>query len=177
MAASMKDVARVAGVSIKTVSNVVNDYPFVSAETRARVRAALDLLDYRPNTSARGLRTGRTDLIALAKKKPGELSYGTSGIGGGGHLAAELLQASTGIQLVHVPYKGGAQASTDLQGGQIPLLFSSMPTAVPTSGEPSAIVSMTLKRAPPVRNRRRSRYRSGTSCRGSFPPPRDGNPI
>ncbi|HEX8768400.1 MAG TPA: LacI family DNA-binding transcriptional regulator [Jatrophihabitans sp.] len=66
MAASMKDVARLAGVSIKTVSNVVNDYPFVSADTRARVRAALDTLDYRPNTSARGLRTGRTDLIALA---------------------------------------------------------------------------------------------------------------
>jgi DNA-binding LacI/PurR family transcriptional regulator len=66
MAASMKDVARLAGVSIKTVSNVVNDYPFVSAHTRSRVRAALDTLDYRPNTSARGLRTGRTDLIALA---------------------------------------------------------------------------------------------------------------
>jgi DNA-binding LacI/PurR family transcriptional regulator len=66
MAANMKDVARLAGVSIKTVSNVVNDYPFVSPETRSRVRAALDTLDYRPNTSARGLRTGRTDLIALA---------------------------------------------------------------------------------------------------------------
>ncbi|HEV2887738.1 MAG TPA: LacI family DNA-binding transcriptional regulator [Jatrophihabitans sp.] len=66
MAASMKDVARLAGVSIKTVSNVVNDYPFVSADTRSRVRAALDTLNYRPNTSARGLRTGRTDLIALA---------------------------------------------------------------------------------------------------------------
>ena len=66
MAASMKDVARLAGVSIKTVSNVVNNYPFVSPDTRSRVRAALDALDYRPNTSARGLRTGRTDLIALA---------------------------------------------------------------------------------------------------------------
>jgi DNA-binding LacI/PurR family transcriptional regulator len=66
MAASMKDVARLAGVSIKTVSNVVNDYPFVSVATRSRVRAAVDALDYRPNTSARGLRTGRTDLISLA---------------------------------------------------------------------------------------------------------------
>ena len=66
MVASMKDVARLAGISIKTVSNVVNDYPFVSADTRSRVRAALATLDYRPNTSARGLRTGRTDLIALA---------------------------------------------------------------------------------------------------------------
>jgi LacI family repressor for deo operon, udp, cdd, tsx, nupC, and nupG len=66
VAVSLKDVARLAGVSIKTVSNVVNDYPFVSSETRSRVRAALETLDYRPNTSARGLRTGRTDLIALA---------------------------------------------------------------------------------------------------------------
>jgi LacI family transcriptional regulator, repressor for deo operon, udp, cdd, tsx, nupC, and nupG len=46
MPASMKDVARLAGVSIKTISNVVNDYPFVSADTRSRVRAALDTLDY-----------------------------------------------------------------------------------------------------------------------------------
>jgi LacI family repressor for deo operon, udp, cdd, tsx, nupC, and nupG len=66
VAVSLKDVARLAGVSIKTVSNVVNDYPFVSPDTRSRVRAALETLDYRPNTSARGLRTGRTDLIALA---------------------------------------------------------------------------------------------------------------
>jgi DNA-binding LacI/PurR family transcriptional regulator len=66
MAVSLKDVARLAGVSIKTVSNVVNNSPSVSAATRTRVRAALDALDYRPNTSARGLRTGRTDLIALA---------------------------------------------------------------------------------------------------------------
>jgi len=66
MAVSLKDVAQLAGVSIKTVSNVVNNSPSVSASTRARVRAALEALDYRPNTSARGLRTGRTDLVALA---------------------------------------------------------------------------------------------------------------
>ncbi|HST50348.1 LacI family DNA-binding transcriptional regulator [Jatrophihabitans sp.] len=66
MAVSLKDVARLAGVSIKTVSNVVNNSPAVSAATAARVRAALEALDYRPNISARGLRTGRTDLIALA---------------------------------------------------------------------------------------------------------------
>lgn len=66
MAASLKDVASLAGVSIKTVSNVVNDYPFVSAATRARVTAALERLEYQPNLSARGLRTGRSNLIALA---------------------------------------------------------------------------------------------------------------
>ncbi|MEP6852908.1 MAG: LacI family DNA-binding transcriptional regulator [bacterium] len=66
MAASLKDVAAMAGVSIKTVSNVVNDYPFVSVQTRARVNAAIKELEYQPNLSARGLRTGRSNLIALA---------------------------------------------------------------------------------------------------------------
>lgn len=66
MAVSLKDVARAAGVSVKTVSNVVNDYPFVSAETRARVRTTITDLGYRPNLSARRLRTGRSGLIALS---------------------------------------------------------------------------------------------------------------
>jgi DNA-binding LacI/PurR family transcriptional regulator len=66
MGASIKDVALRAGVSVKTVSNVINDFPFVSAATRAKVRAALDELDYRPNLSARLLRGGRTGVVALA---------------------------------------------------------------------------------------------------------------
>jgi LacI family transcriptional regulator, repressor for deo operon, udp, cdd, tsx, nupC, and nupG len=66
MAVSLKDVAHAAGVSIKTVSNVVNDYPFVSAGTRARVQSAIDELGYRPNLSARRLRNGRSGLIALS---------------------------------------------------------------------------------------------------------------
>jgi len=66
MPVSLKDVASAAGVSIKTVSNVVNDYPFVSAATRARVQAIIDELGYRPNLSARRLRSGRTGLIALS---------------------------------------------------------------------------------------------------------------
>ena len=66
MGASLKDVALLAGVSMKTVSNVVNDYPFVTPETRAKVRRAIETLDYRPNLSARMLRGGRTGLVALA---------------------------------------------------------------------------------------------------------------
>src|SRR3954454_12257889 len=64
MAVSLKDVARAAGVSIKTVSNVVNDYPFVSPDTRSRVQSVIDELGYRPNLSARRLRSGRSGLIA-----------------------------------------------------------------------------------------------------------------
>lgn len=64
--ARLKDVAERAGVSVKTVSNVVNGYPHISAPTRERVTAALRELDYQPNLSARGLRSGRSGVIALA---------------------------------------------------------------------------------------------------------------
>ncbi|GAA4359829.1 LacI family DNA-binding transcriptional regulator [Microbacterium rhizosphaerae] len=66
MGSTLHDVARAAGVSIKTVSNVVNDYPYVRASTRERVLQAIADLDYHPNLSARGLRSGKTGVIGLA---------------------------------------------------------------------------------------------------------------
>ncbi|KQQ05688.1 MULTISPECIES: LacI family DNA-binding transcriptional regulator [unclassified Rathayibacter] len=66
MAVTLHDVARAAEVSIKTVSNVINDYPYIRPETRARVEAAIAELGYRPNLSARSLRRGRTGVIGLA---------------------------------------------------------------------------------------------------------------
>ncbi|MDX3005975.1 LacI family DNA-binding transcriptional regulator [Kribbella solani] len=66
MAVTMRDVAREAGVSPKTVSNVMNGYPYIRAETRTRVLAAIDALGYRMNLSARNLKSGRTGVIALA---------------------------------------------------------------------------------------------------------------
>ncbi|QEO13727.1 LacI family transcriptional regulator [Agromyces intestinalis] len=66
MAATLHDVARLAGVSIKTVSNVINDYPHVRPETRERVERAIGELGYTPNLTARNLRSGRTGAIALA---------------------------------------------------------------------------------------------------------------
>lgn len=65
MSITMHDVARLAGVSIKTVSNVVNDYQYIRPETRRRVEEAIAELGYRPNLSARGLRSGRTGVISL----------------------------------------------------------------------------------------------------------------
>lgn len=62
----LEDVAQLAGVSMKTVSNVVRDYPHVSAKTREKVQAAIDQLGYRPNLTARRLATGRTGMLALA---------------------------------------------------------------------------------------------------------------
>ena len=66
MASTLRDVARLADVSIKTVSNVIHDYPHVRPAMRERVQAAIDELGYRPNMSARGLRSGRTGVIGLA---------------------------------------------------------------------------------------------------------------
>jgi DNA-binding LacI/PurR family transcriptional regulator len=65
MGASLKDVAALAGVSVRTVSNVVNDFPLVAPETRQRVRQAIEELQYRPNIAARNLRGGRSGLVGL----------------------------------------------------------------------------------------------------------------
>jgi DNA-binding LacI/PurR family transcriptional regulator len=66
MAVRMRDVAQRAGVSMKTVSNVINDYPHITPATRAKVEAAIAELDYRPDPGARSLRSGRCGAIALA---------------------------------------------------------------------------------------------------------------
>ena len=71
------------------------------------------------------------ELIAYLKSKPGELNYGSSGIGGGSHLYMELLALETGVKVTHVPYKGNSQASTALQAGEIQLLFDTILLAVP----------------------------------------------
>jgi tripartite-type tricarboxylate transporter receptor subunit TctC len=105
----------------------LNYDPFKSFTPIGMVCAGGTLIAAHPSVEANTV----PELIAMAKAKPGTLTYGTSGIGGAGHLAAELLQSMTGTKLVHVPYKGGNQAVTDLVGGQIPLLFSSMATAIP----------------------------------------------
>jgi tripartite-type tricarboxylate transporter receptor subunit TctC len=70
------------------------------------------------------------DVIELSKKDPDKWSYGTSGVGGPHHLSGEYFKSVTGAKLLHVPYKGGGPAMTDLMGGQIPMLFSSLGPAV-----------------------------------------------
>jgi tripartite-type tricarboxylate transporter receptor subunit TctC len=72
-----------------------------------------------------------SELIALAKAKPGELSYGSAGSGSPEHMAAELLLTMANVRMVHVPYKGGAASATDLIGGQIQVGFNTMPVAAP----------------------------------------------
>ena len=70
-------------------------------------------------------------LIEYAKRNPGKVSYGTSGIGTAHHLSAELIRSLTGIEWVHVPYKGGPPVLTDLMTGRIQLGFSILATATP----------------------------------------------
>src|SRR6202051_1111032 len=72
-----------------------------------------------------------TELIALAKQKPGQLSFGSSGVGGPPHLFTELLKTMTGIEMTHIPYKGTAQAINDLVAGHVPIIFCDLAPAVP----------------------------------------------
>jgi tripartite-type tricarboxylate transporter receptor subunit TctC len=70
------------------------------------------------------------DLVALAKRMPGKLNYGTAGVGTPGHLTGEMFRAAAGIDIQHVPYKGGAPAITDLIGGQIQIMFEPLQAAL-----------------------------------------------
>ena len=70
------------------------------------------------------------ELIALARSEPGRLNYASVGTGSPGHIAGELFKLKTGVDIVHVPYKGGGPAVTDTLGGQVQLLFVSMPAAL-----------------------------------------------
>lgn len=90
-----------------------------------------------------------TELIAYAKANPGKLSFGSSGPNTTHHLAGELLRIAAGIDIVHVPYRGGNPAMADLLAGQIPLLFATLSTALPyiDSGKVKAIGLVEAKRS------------------------------
>jgi tripartite-type tricarboxylate transporter receptor subunit TctC len=94
-----------------------------------------------PSKNVRGL-------IALAKSRPGQLNYGSGGNGSSQHMSAELFQNMTGVQMVHVPYKGGAPALADLIGGQTDLIFAPAPEAIPylLSGRVRALGVSTIRR-------------------------------
>jgi len=93
----------------------------------ARVAELPNVILARSSLPVRDLR----ELVALAKAKPGAISYGSPGPGSAGHLTGELFARAAGIEWVHVPYKGGAPAMTDLLGGQLDLFVGVLSTAVP----------------------------------------------
>ena len=89
------------------------------------------------------------ELIELAKSKPGKLTFGSSGVGASQHMAAELFMMMTGVNMKHVPYKGGGPAMVDLIGGHIDLMLETAPSAIPFvhSGKVKALAVTTLQRS------------------------------
>jgi tripartite-type tricarboxylate transporter receptor subunit TctC len=99
-------------------------------------------------TPSLGLKSVK-DLVDLAKSKPGQLNYGSAGVGSGGHLAGEMLRSMSGIGAIHVPYKGAAPASIDVASGQLAFQFASQITIQPlVAGKRVRMLAVTsLKRA------------------------------
>lgn len=90
------------------------------------------------------------ELLALAKSKPGQISYGSAGPGSINQIAAELIAQSAGVKLMHVPYKGGAPALNDLLGGHVELYVSSMPQVqqLAQNGQVNPLAVTSVKRTP-----------------------------
>ncbi len=105
-----------------------------------------NLLVVHPTVPAQNVR----ELIALAKSKPGGLSYASPGSGTSGHLAAELFKSLAGVFIVHIPYKGAAPALQDLMGGQTQILFDTLAQSYPQAkaGKVRALAVTSLKRHP-----------------------------
>ncbi len=133
--------------------NVQSKVPFDPVKDFApvsKIGDAILIIVTHPSVPAKNLK----ELIAYSKTKPGGLSYGSAGTGTTPHLAGELLKAQTGIQLVHIPYKGGGQAMGDLVGGTLPVLYTAVAGAhqFVKNGQINAIAVSSLKRAPSMPN-------------------------
>ena len=112
----------------------------------ALVASAPLLLVVNPQLPVKNL----SDLIKLAKEKPGSLNYGTSGVGTTSHLAAELFKYTAKLDIINVPYKGGGPIVTDLISGSIQIYFSTVPAALPQTqaGKLRAIAVTSTERLP-----------------------------
>ncbi len=90
------------------------------------------------------------ELIALAKAKPGELAFGSAGNGTSQHLSGELFKKMTGVDMIHVPYRGSAPAVLDLIGGQVQLMFDNLPSSLPQvkAGKLRALAVTSPRRSP-----------------------------
>jgi tripartite-type tricarboxylate transporter receptor subunit TctC len=141
-------------ILVMTVANAINPslsstLPFdIEKDFSPIVLAgfASNVLVINPNLGVKNI----AEFVELAKAKPGKLTYGSSGSGTSPHLAGELFTSRLGLNIVHVPYKGGPQALTDLLGGQIDSLFVITSTVMPhiSSGKLKAIAVAGPKRTP-----------------------------
>jgi tripartite-type tricarboxylate transporter receptor subunit TctC len=112
--------------------------------------ASPHVLVVHPSTPAKSLK----ELVALARGRPGQLNYASTGNGSAGHLGVELLKKATGMDIVHVPYKGGVAGLTDLVAGQVAVMFTSvMTTAAVIKAERVRVLAVGgLKRSPALPN-------------------------
>jgi len=119
--------------------DIVADFAPVTLVVRAP-----QLLMVHPSVPAKSA----AELIALARKKPGHLNYGSGGLGSASHLAAEVFKSMANISITHIPYKGVGLAFVDLIGGQLDLSFPAIPSGVPyhRSGRLRALGVTSLRR-------------------------------
>ena len=118
-----------------TIANTINaslskNLPFDFGRDLAPVASLASLPNLLVVTTSLGVSTVQ-ELVAAAKRKPGEILYGSSGNGTGPHLSGELFNLMAGVKLTHVPYKGSPQAMTDLLGGRVQAMFAPASTALP----------------------------------------------
>jgi tripartite-type tricarboxylate transporter receptor subunit TctC len=122
----------------------LNYDPVKDLQPISRYADVPSVLVVHPSIPAKSVR----ELIEIAKAQPGKLTYGTAGPGTSQHLAVELFRQMAGVDLLHVPYKGGAPAMADLLGGQIVMTIEPLNTAIPQikGGKLKGIAVTTLKR-------------------------------
>jgi tripartite-type tricarboxylate transporter receptor subunit TctC len=110
--------------------NLYRDMPYDADKDFAPivlVATLPNLLVVNPSVPAKNVK----ELIAFAKAKPGELAFASAGNGTSQHLSGELFKKMTGVDMIHIPYKGSAPAVTDLIGGQVQLMFDNIPSSLP----------------------------------------------
>lgn len=119
--------------------------PVKDFEAITMVASAPLLVVVHPSVEANSVQ----ELIALAKSKPGKLNFSSAGNGNSTHLAGELFKSMSGVEIVHVPYKGATPAEVGLMGGQVSLMFSSILSAMPHSkaGKMKALAVTSTKRS------------------------------
>ena len=134
--------------SLAVAPHIVSNLPYNPLRDFAPLTMAVtfpNVLVVHPSVPAKTL----AEFVKLAAAKPGAVNYGSSGIGGAGHLAGELLAMVANVKMIHVPYKGGAPAMADLLGGQIMSIFAAPPSAVPhmKAGKVRALASTGASRS------------------------------
>ena len=128
-------------LSAKLPFDPVKDYAPVT-----QIASSPNVLTAHPSVQAKNLK----ELIALAKAKPGQISFASTGVASVGHLTGELLNSLAGVKMTHVPYKGGGQAIIDLVGGHVQVMFSGFSAAMPhiKSAKVRALAVTGAKRSP-----------------------------